>query len=136
MELTPAERLILINQYKILSELLPKTEDARDELLTYRSLIEELELGIHEGEINFPNLQEPTCGERVNFALQVCDMIENRKIPFYGFRDERLNAVAKYWETPIEKGTPPSDNEYRAMLAKYEAKLSARRAKRRAEEAA
>jgi uncharacterized protein YfbU (UPF0304 family) len=118
MKLTDAERLILINQYTILLELLPKTEEARDQSLTYRNLIEELELGIHEGQLNFPNLQESTCGERVNFALQVCDMIEVRKIPFYGFRDERLNAVAKYWGTPIKKGTPPSDDEYRVMLAK------------------
>jgi uncharacterized protein YfbU (UPF0304 family) len=119
MTLTDAERLILINQYKILQALLPK--DYEEDYLRYGNALEELQLGIHEGELNFniePRLGDAVPRERVHFAIEVCEMFEERKLPFYGFRDERLNKVSKYWGTPIKKGTPPSDDEYRAMLAK------------------
>jgi uncharacterized protein YfbU (UPF0304 family) len=118
---TDVERLIIRNQYKILQLLEPRRGKHDEQWLSRRNIIEVLELGIHEGGFNLSDeLKSAIPEDRVEFALEVCDVVEDRDMPFYGFQDKRLNDVAKYWGTDIEEGEPPSDDEYRAMLAEYE----------------
>ena len=123
MKLTDAERLILINQYKILGllESTGKYDESR-----YKWIIEELEGGFHENgryDEYHPDLKPSIPRERLDFADNVMDLFEdNTDRPFYGFVDPDLNRYVKSCDVvDIAKGTPPSDDEYRAMLEQHKA---------------
>jgi hypothetical protein len=116
MKLTDAERLILINQYTILSHLRPEGN--------WRYMAEELEQGFYENEgYNFSSDLQPSIpADRLDLADSVIDLFEEKGWPFYGFQDPELNRYARYRDVvEMAKGTPPSDDEYRAMLAKQAA---------------
>lgn len=141
MKLTDAERLILINQYKILELLQPTHED--DEPWN-KWMIEELEGGFHDNgryDHYHPGLKPSISQKRLDFADNVMDLYEDTPDRrFYGFEDPELNRYAEWCHVVrLRKGTPPTDAEYRAMLEQYKAdghKLFTERAPMLAKEAA
>jgi hypothetical protein len=112
MTLTYAERLILLNQYRILAKLEPDVAE-------HRHAMEELESGLHETEEHAcPKLPEPLSAEESDFAWEVMSFYEDRDLPFYGFQSARLNSCVRYWCGTISKdGKPLTNEEYRAMLS-------------------
>jgi hypothetical protein len=137
MKLTDAERLILLNQYRILSALQP-------DVVGHRHAMEELEGGFYNRTGNaLPLLEDPIPAERIDFACDVIEMYERESKPFYGFQDQGLTAFARYWGQVSGDGEPLSDNEYGEMLERFrlkpprsetelEARIAARRARRKA----
>jgi uncharacterized protein YfbU (UPF0304 family) len=118
MKLTNTERLILSNQYLILSLLEPEKAE-------HRQAEQELRRGFYDtpysnafGEEDFA---APIPRDRLIFAVEVMEIYEDRNEPFYGFRDNRLTEFARYWGVVAKDGQPLSDEEYGIKLANHKA---------------
>lgn len=138
MEMTPAQRLILSNQYTLMSQLDPTNAEKYQRLKT---IIERgYTLQIRELDKDFGHLSEDLCNEVINImemyhALQESHKmleaaqsdIDSRRLQFWGFDAATESHLMHYvrFLTQIEKRYPQFDgsqhqfNSQTPMLEKY-----------------
>jgi hypothetical protein len=111
MKLTDAERLILINQYTILSHLRPEGN--------WRYMAEELEQGFYENEgYNFSSDLQPSIpADRLDLADSVIDLFEEKGWPFISLAAAETKDHVVVTSLPLTRDGRPSEAPALALSA-------------------